>query len=391
MNPIEKLLAHAAGRDTVTVGDQLSLPVDLLLVHDGSGGKFLDALPADAASALPGSHVVVTLDHGLPAPTPVYRERHLRLREFCRKHGITLYERGEGIMHQVAAERHRPLPGQVVVGADGHVLTSTAFGALCFAENAGNTAKALVSGHYDLTVPETVTVSFTGVTAANVTAKDLALALLRDFGLDGLRDRLLLVHGAAVTGLDDADRMTFCNLFGELGVRCAALIDDLDPTCGDVHTIAADALVPLAATPPDPAHVRAVSELDDVAVSQVVIGGCTNGRLQDIAAAAGILAGRTVHPDVTLVVMPASSRVADAMDAAGHTAAIRAAGGIVTPPGCGSCGGAHQGVAGADDVIATTTVRNTPGRMGAESARIYLVSPETAAFTALAGRITDHI
>ena len=389
MNPIETLLARAAGRNAVTVGDTLSLPVDLLLVHDGSGGKFLDALPHDAVPAMSGDQVVVTLDHGLPAPTPAYRDRHLRLRAYCRKHDLTLYERGEGIMHQVVAER--PQPGQVVVGADGHVLTSTAFGALCFAENAGNTAQSLLSGRYELTVPETIAVSFTGRPGPQVAAKDLALALLRDFGLDGLRGRLLVVHGAAVTDLDDAGRMTFCNLFGELGVRCAALVEDLAGFTGDVHTIDAGALTPLVAAPPDPSHVQPVADLADVAISQVVIGGCTNGRLADMAAAAAILAGHTVHPDVTLVVMPASSLVADAMDAAGYTATIRAAGGIITPPGCGSCGGAHQGVAGSDDVIATTTVRNTPGRMGADSARIYLVSPETAAHTALAGRLTTRI
>ena len=246
MNSLEVLLARAAGRDHVTQGETLSLPVDLLLIHDGSGNKFLDAMPDDLIPALPGSQVVVTLDHGLPAPTPAYRETHLRLRAFCRKYDLTLYERGEGIMHQVAAERHRPLPGQVVVGADGHVLTSTAFGALCFSETGPVAAKILQSGRYELTVPETIAVSFTGAVRPEVKAKDLALSLLRDFGLQGLRDRLLLVHGEAITGLDDAGRMTFCNLFGELGVRCASLVEDLAGFAGDIHTIAADTLTPLA-------------------------------------------------------------------------------------------------------------------------------------------------
>lgn len=389
MNPLEILLARAAGREAVAVGDVVSLPVDLLLVHDGSGGKFLEAVTPAAENALDGAQVVVTLDHGMPAPTPQYRELHLRLRAFCRLHGCTLYERGEGIMHQVVAERHRPRPGQVIVGADGHVLTSCAFGALAFSESGAGAAQVFITGHYELTIPETVAVSFTGQAGPGVTAKDLALALLRDFGLNGLRQRLLLVHGPAITGLDDGGRMTFCNLFGELGVRCAALVDDLGDFAGPVHTIAADALTPLAATPPDPAQVRPVRELGEVAVSMVVIGGCTNGRLQDVEAAAAILAGHTIHPDVTLVVMPASSLVADAMDAAGYTATIRAAGGLVTAPGCGSCAGAHNGVAGSDDVVVTTTVRNTAGRMGADSASIYLVSPETAARTALAGRLTN--
>ena len=383
-------MAKAAGLDSVKPGDSISVPVDLLLVHDGTAGALMDALPDDFTPGLKKEQVIVTLDHAIPAPTQDARKLHRRIKTFCREHQLTLYGNGEGIMHQVVAELHTPKPGHIVVGADGHVLTSTAFDAICFSENGTKAAEVLRKGEYNLTVPETLTVSFTGKIPAGVTSRDLAFLLLREFGLQKLKGKFLQLNAPEIYKLSISEKMAFCNVFGELGIMSACFIGD---TCcskeNNIRYVSMDIEGPLAAAPDDPSNICSVESLSDIKPSMVVIGGCSNGRIEDMAVVAGVLSGEKIHPDIDLIILPASRNVANAMSKAGYSEAIRTAGGIIAPPGCGSCGGNHQGIAWADDIIATTTVRNTPGRMGEKNAKIYLVSPETAAQTAIWGCITN--
>jgi 3-isopropylmalate/(R)-2-methylmalate dehydratase large subunit len=391
MNSIEKYLAAASGVKKIRCGQRLTLRVDLALAHDGSASAVMQAFKElHGVFALEPQKFVLTVDHGFPSPTPRMREIHLAIKAFWHEHGFRLYDHGEGILHQVVAEKETPRAGQVVVGADGHVLTSAAFGALCFSVTPEELAQVLASGSYRVEVPETVLIRLKGQFPPGTTAKDLSLFMLQNFGRNRLRGKAVIVTGPIVRRMDLADKMTFCNILGEMGIRTALLVPKEAVWGGETYTLSLSKLEPLVAYPSSPDNVKSIYELVGQKISQVYIGGCTNGRLKDMEIIAGVLDGQSVHPDVNLIVGPASRQIANAMDALGITTIIREAGGIVISPGCGACSGIHQGVASAEDIILTTTARNTAGRMGDPAARIFMVSPQVATASAVLGKVTDR-
>ncbi len=387
MNLLQRSIARATRQTTVEVGQKVSVPVELAVAHDGSGPKVIEAFEKlGAKTVFDPTRVVWSLDHFLPAPTSTAREAHLLMLEFCRRHGVKLYQRGEGVIHQVIAETLRPSRGAVVAGADGHMATVGAWGALGFSVSPAEMAWILATGHLTLEVPPVVRCLIEGQPGPGVGAKDMALHLLKNFGTDTLKGKALAVGGSAVKALSWSERMTLTNMMGELGAVTGWIDEGEDTTSGGFEeTIELDAssMSPVVACPPSPANVRDLAEVSGVPLTQVVVGGCSAGRLEDMQVLAEVLSGRRVHPGVNLVVVPASARVLGAMEREGYTAVIRASGGIITPPGCGPCGGNHLGVAGSTDSVLTTTVRNTPGRMGARQAAIYIASPYIAAWSAV--------
>ncbi|MCL4423867.1 MAG: aconitase family protein [Firmicutes bacterium] len=389
MNFFHRALAKAAGREQVEVGQEITVPVDLTLGHDGSAEKFLAAWPPEGQAAA-AERTVFTVDHLLPAPTIAARELHRRLEEFARRGQIQLFSRGEGVLHQVVAERFTPRPGWIVAGADGHVATSGAFGSLAFSLQPEELVPVALTGRLTLKVSATYTVELTGSMPPGVASRDLGLALLGHFAPGEVKGKAVLLQGESVWALTPSAQMALCNLIGEMGATTGLIIPPAEVDSGapvDLK-LAAETLEPMVACPPSPANVHPLKEMAGLPLTQVLVGGCASGRLEDMVELARGLAGRSVHPDVTLLVVPASRAVLDQMEERGLARALREQGALLLPPGCGPCPGKHLGLIAQGDRVLAATVRNTPGRMGAATGEIYLASPRAAGLAAAAGAIT---
>ncbi len=389
VNFIHRMLAAAAGRETVSVGEEITVPVDLALGHDGTSEAFLSAWPSEGRVALP-ARTVFTLDHLLPAPTVAARELHRKLQEFARQHQIQLFSRGEGVLHQVVAERFTPAPGWIIAGADGHVATAGAFGALAFSLSPEDLVPVLLSGKLTLKVPAVYTIEVSGTLSPPVSARDLGLMLLGRLGKGEVKGKILGLQGKGIWGLTPAGKMSLCNLIGEMGAVTGLIIpsDETDRKTYVDLKVAGETLEPMIACPPSPANVRPLREVAGMPLTQVLVGGCASGRLEDMQELVNGLAGGSVHPDITLLVVPASQGVVHQMEKKGMSRALREQGALLLPPGCGPCPGKHLGLIAKGDRVLTTTVRNTPGRMGSAEGEIYLASPRAAGAAAAAGAIS---
>jgi 3-isopropylmalate/(R)-2-methylmalate dehydratase large subunit len=390
MNFFYQSLAAAAGLSHVGAGMKINLKVDLLLAHDGTGGKLIQAWEkAGRQRVFDGQKVVITLDHQFPAPTAGARTLHKQLQDFAAREGIKLYRHGEGVLHQVVAEHETPWPGRIMAGADGHVSTSGAFGAIAFSLKPEEMVPVLAAGMLEIVVPEVLRVGVHGSLPPGTDPHDLALTLTGLIGRGRAGGKAVLISGEGIWGLSLDAKMAVCNRIGETGAITGLIIPREGAEGDESVEIAIDAgqIVPVVACPPDPTNIRPLREVAGLPVSQVIVGGCTGGRLDDVKALVQAMRGRKVHPDTVLLVTPASAGMAEAMDRAGLTHALRQAGAVINPPGCGPCPGLHQGILAAGDRAVATSVRNLPGRMGAPEAEIYLASPHTAGLAAAAGAL----
>ncbi|MDT8903303.1 aconitase/3-isopropylmalate dehydratase large subunit family protein [Anaeroselena agilis] len=391
MNFIERYLAAAAGLQEVCVGQDIRCRVDLAMSHDVTAPIAIQQFEQIGIDRVfDPQKVVLVIDHIFPAATVQARTAHWIMKEFARKYGVTLYSKGEGVCHQLLSERHRLQPGQILVGADSHTCTAGGYGVIGIPVGSTELAAAMATGTIDLEVPPVVEVYLTGALQGYAAGKDIVLHLIRHFGVDGLTDKAVVFTGPGIACLPLEERMTICNMGIEMGamIACFGSESKADQVAETVE-LPLEKIAPVAACPPSPANVKPVAELGDIAVSQVVIGSCTNGRLNDVAKAVAVLRRHPVHPDVNCLIIPASKIVLDEMETRGWCKILRDAGAVVTNPGCGPCFGAHQGLGAEQDVIVSTTNRNFPGRMGHRSAGIYLTSPATAAATAVRGKITE--
>jgi len=389
MNELERYLAKAAGRDLVQAGDDITVQVDLVISHDVTGPMAADEFEKIGIDRVyDPEKVVFVFDHIMPAATVDAKAMQNRVKRFSQKYGTTLFDKGQGVIHQVVAEAY-PLPrGAVIIGADSHTCMAGASGVIAMGVGATELAATMATGTIDLEVPETFEIRLSGQLAPGVYAKDLILHLIGRFGTDGFTDRAVVYSGPALEGLTLDDKMTISNMGIEMGAMISyfAQAQEVGPV-QDRLDLDLGQIPPSVACPPSPGNVVPVGEVAGTAVTQVVIGSCTNGRVSDMAIAAEVLAGKKVHENVTLIVVPASISIAQAMEDQGITRTLRAAGALVANPGCGPCFGGHLGLLTNDDVAVSTTNRNFPGRMGAREARVYLASPRTAAETAVAGKI----
>ncbi len=390
MNFVERSLAEAAGLLTVTVGQDVRCRVDLALSHDVTAPIAIQQFEQIGVDRVfDPAKVVLVIDHIFPAATVQARTSHWIMKDFAAKYGVTLYSKSEGVCHQLISERHRLQPGQILVGADSHTCTAGGYGVIAIPVGSTELAAAMATGTIDLEVPETIEVFMTGELRPYVSGKDIVLSLMRQFGVDGLTDKAVLFTGPGIAQLPVEERMTVCNMGIEMGAMIACFGGEAKEE-GVAASIPLDLtqIEPMAACPFSPANVRPVAELGDIAVTQVVVGSCTNGRLNDMEKVVNVLRSHKVHPDVNCLIIPASKQVLDAMEERGWTKILRDAGAVVANPGCGPCFGAHQGLGTERDTIVTTTNRNFPGRMGHRAAKLYLASPATAAESAVVGKIT---
>jgi len=390
MNRIEKYLAKAANLEEVTHGQDITCQVSYVAAHDVTAPIAIKMfLEIGVKQVFDPERVVLIVDHIYPAATEKARDGVWLMDDFAKEFGIKLYHRGQGVIHQLMYEKHRANPGELVVIADSHTCTCGGYGAIGIGVGSTEMAAAMATGRLDLEVPEVVQIHLTGELPANVFGKDLILYLGGIFGTDYLVDKGLILTGPGIENFSVAERMTVCNMGTEIGSMITLFGSTArEPDVAETREVDLSSLIPQIARPFSPANVVPVREVEGTPITQVVVGSCTNGRLNDMEQVAKAFKGRHVHPEVNTFVVPASVEILDQMEANGWCEIIRDAGATVLNPGCGSCFGAHEGLASARDVVVATTNRNFPGRMGSLKANIYLASPATAAASALTGKIT---
>ena len=356
--------------------------------------------------------VVLIYDHLVPA-SQLDDTRHFRVGDaFAARYGMKNVHRSDGICHQLMTEAGYVKPGDVVFGTDSHTTTYGCVGA--FSSGIGYTemASILGTGTRWIKVPETIKVVINGKLPEGVMSKDIILRLIGDLGADGATYRALEFSGTTVEDMSIASRMTIANMAIEAGAKCAlftpdgktqeycgvklddyqkSLIGDEDAVYMKTMVYRAEDFVPVMACPSQVDKIRPVSDLSGTPIDQVFIGSCTNGRLEDLVAAAEVLKGRKVADYVKLIVTPASRKVYSEAIACGAIDTLAEAGAIITHPGCGLCCGRTGGILSDGERVIATNNRNFLGRMGTSKVEIYLASPRTAAACAAAGKIVGPL
>ena len=406
----EKVLNEKSGADA-RAGDIVVARVDLAFIQDTTGPLTVRQFRAAHFTKLAQSlKAAVFLDHAAPSQSREMSNDHAQLREFARETGAILHDVGDGVCHQLVAES-LARPGDLIVGSDSHTVTAGALGAFACGMGSSDVAIVFGLGKTWFRVPESFRITLAGKFSKGVLAKDLVLALIGQIGADGATYKSLEFVGPGVKNLSISDRLTVSNMAVEAGAKVGLFpadeitrrylaeqdrADDYIPITADTDAtyertidINLSKLEPMVSRPHAVDNTVPVREMAGTKVQQVLIGTCTNGRLDDIRIAAGILKGKKRHPQARLVVTPASRQILLAATRAGYIETLIEAGAVVTPPGCGACLGLHQGVIGDGEVCLSTANRNFKGRMGSAEGFIYLSSPATAAASAIKGEITD--
>ena len=407
---IEKIIRNNVGH-TVKPGDIVTVNVDRVMIHDIFIPFVAEKFEEMGFTKLHDpDKVVLIYDHLVPA-SQLDDTRHFHVGDaFAEKYGMKNVHRSDGICHQLMTEAGYVKPGNIVFGTDSHTTTYGCVGA--FSSGIGYTemASILGTGTMWIKVPETIKVVIDGELPANVMSKDVILRLIGDLGADGATYRALEFTGSAVKNMSVASRMTIANMAIEAGAKCAlftpdektaeyceielndfqkSLVGDGDAAYLKTMTYRGEDFVPVMACPSQVDKIRDVSTLEGTEIDQVLIGSCTNGRLEDLAAAAEVLKGKKVADYVKLIVTPASRKIYRQAIELGILDTLAEAGAMITHPGCGLCCGRAGGILTDGERVVATNNRNFLGRMGTSKVEIYLASPKTAAACAVAGKIVS--
>ena len=422
MTVVEKILARAAGLPSVKVGDVVEPKVDLAMSHENAAlviNQFQEVFEGTgkAPKVWDPSRIAIIFDHRVPAESPKTATNQKKIREFVAANGITKFHdiRGDrgGICHQILPEYGYVRPGFVVVGTDSHTTSHGALGAFSFGIGATEMASAWSLGiAVNIEVPATIKVVVKGTFPPFVGPKDLILHLIGRLTAQGANYQVLEFHGETIRKMSTSGRIAICNMSVEAGATSGIVPGDeetvrylreeagvteaipcvtADVDAAYVQTVEIDvaALAPQIACPHTVDNVKPIDQVQGTKVQQIVIGSCTNGRLDDLADAAAILRGKKVAEGTRMLVFPASTRIfAQALDK-GYVLDLMKAGAVVMNSGCGPCLGVHEGALGDGETALSTTNRNFKGRMGNPKSEVYLCSPSVAAASALTGVITD--
>lgn len=411
MTITEKILAAHAGLDRVAPGEMIQVQVDLALANDITGPLAVEKFhEIGVESVHDRDRVVFVADHFTPCKD-VESARHCRkIREFARRKGLThYYEGGEaGVEHALLPEKGLVVPGDLVVGADSHTCTYGALGAFSSGVGSTDLAAVMATGEIWLKVPETLKIVFQGALRSGVEAKDLILFLIGKIGVEGARYCTLEFSGETVSRLDVAGRMTMANMAVEAGAKSGIFAPDRkveiylqgraerkgtfyqsddSAEYRDIKSFDVSGLEPQVAMPFSPDNVMPVRDAGHIPVDQVVIGSCTNGRIEDLRSAARVLKGRRAESFVRLLVLPATQECYRKAMAEGLIDIFLDAGAVIGPPTCGPCLGGHMGILAEGERAVATTNRNFPGRMGASGSEVFLTNPAVAAASAVLGRL----
>jgi 3-isopropylmalate/(R)-2-methylmalate dehydratase large subunit len=422
MTLAEKILARASGLPRVRAGDVVEPKVDLAMSHENAALVINQFLEIYRGTNLPPkiwdpSKVAVIFDHRVPAESPKTASNQKKVREFLSLQFVEKFHdiRGDvgGICHQILPENGYVRPGMVVVGTDSHTTSHGALGAFAFGIGATEMASVWALGSVlNVEVPPTIKITVTGKFKQFVGAKDLILRLVGKLGAQGANFKALEFHGETICDLSTSGRLVLCNMAVEAGAT-AGLVPadeetarylreeadvllpielsgpDADAVYEQIMEIDVSSLEPQIACPHTVDNVKGIGAVTGTKVHQVVIGSCTNGRLDDLAVAAKILEGHQVAQSTRMLVFPASGKVYRQALGKGYLAEFMRAGAVVMNPGCGPCLGVHEGALGDGEVALSTTNRNFKGRMGNPNSEVYLCSPAVAAASAITGVITD--
>ncbi|MBV8694923.1 MAG: 3-isopropylmalate dehydratase large subunit [Ktedonobacteraceae bacterium] len=406
----EEIFSHKLGR-AVKEGETVVVEVDRVMSHDTTSPLAIQAFRKLAHQS--GGRVFnprrshIVFDHIIPAATIAAATLQRDIRTFAQEQDITILQ--EGICHQVMPERGYVTPGDIIVGADSHTCTYGALGAFATGMGSTDIGVAYATGRSWFRIPTTINIRVTGDLPFGVYAKDVTFEMVRLVGVDGANYRAIEYSGDLIERMSVSERFTFCNMAIEMGGKAGLITPDAttqewlrgrtdrdypmlaprNPRYERIVEIDASQLQPMIACHPDVNNVVPVEQVEHVQIDQVFLGTCTNGRLDDLAIAANILRGKTIHPRTRMVVVPASREVYLEAMRLGYLEIFVQAGASVGTPGCGPCIGRHQGVLAPGERALTTMNRNFTGRMGDPTAEIYLGSPATVAATALTGHITD--
>jgi 3-isopropylmalate/(R)-2-methylmalate dehydratase large subunit len=422
MTLVEKILARASGLPSVKVGDVVEPKVDLAMSHENAAlviNQFAEIYQGTGipANVWDPSRIAIIFDHRVPAESAKTASNQKKIRDFVGKQGIGKFHdiRGDegGICHQILPENGYVRPGYVIAGTDSHTTSHGALGSFAFGIGATEMASVWTLGSVlNVEVPGTIKVVVSGKFRSHVYPKDLILHLIGRLTAEGANFKVIEFHGEAIRDMSTSGRLTLANMAVEAGATSgivppdaetmrylreeAGVTDDIEMISPDpdavyarVMEIDASSLTPQVACPHTVDNVKPISQVKNVRVHQVVIGSCTNGRLDDLESAARILRGKKVASGVRMLVFPASWRIYKEALKLGFLVDLMDAGAVIMNPNCGCCLGVHQGALGDGDVAISTTNRNFKGRMGNPSSEVYLGSAAVAAASAITGFITD--
>lgn len=411
MTAAEKIIARAAGRDSVVPDQVVTVDVDLAMMHDSSGPRRIwPALKELGVGVWDPDRMVIVADHFVPA-ADINSARILQTtREFAAEYGVDKFHEAEGIAHTLVVEHAYVRPGMLYVGADSHSLNAGVLG--CFAVGVGSTDMLgiVTTGQTWLRVPHTIRVEIDGTLPLGVTAKDLILTIIGDHGMDGGLYKVLEFGGSTIADMGVEERSVLTNMCAEIGAKAAIIPGDdvtkayladrgiemtgapvSDPDAAYIETWKYDAtqLEPVVARPHRHDDVVPISRLGTAKVNRAYIGACTGAKHADLVMAAEILEGRKVSKNVLLQVAPASRAALERAMADGTAQILMKAGAHLLSTGCGACPGIGTGILGPGEVSISTTSRNARGRMGSPESEVYLGTPYSVAAAAVAGEIVD--
>lgn len=412
MTIAEKILARHAGRDNVRPGELVNARVDLVLGNDITAPVAINEFRKIGVDRVfDKDRIALVPDHFTPNKDIKSAEQSKMLREFAREQDITYYfEVGRmGIEHALLPEEGLTLPGEIIIGADSHTCTYGAVGALATGVGSTDMAAAMALGEAWFKVPTTFKFIFNGKLGRWVSGKDLILYLIGKIGVDGALYSSMEFVGPVISALSMDSRLSMSNMAIEAGAKCGIIAPDettlnyvtprakraFEPVYADedaeyekVYTFNGDDIEPQVAFPHLPENTRGISDVGDVRIDQVVIGSCTNGRMEDLRTAAEILKGKKAHRDLRLLIIPGTQNIYRQAMHEGLIDIFLDAEAVVSTPTCGPCLGGHMGILANGERALATTNRNFVGRMGHPGSEVYLSNPAVAAASAVTGKIS---
>lgn len=412
MTMTQKILAAHAGLDSVSAGQLIEVHLDLVMGNDVTSPVAIHEMESKGfENVFDNNRIALVMDHFTPNKDIKSAENCKQVRTFAKEYGIkNFFDVGKmGIEHALLPEKGLVISGDTVIGADSHTCTYGALGAFSTGVGSTDMAAGMISGKAWFKVPSALKIVITGNFREYVSGKDVILHLIGKIGVDGARYRSLEFTGDGIQNLSVDDRFCIANMAIECGAKngifpvdektlayMAGRTDrkpvifeaDADAEYDEVIEINLDELKPTVSFPHLPENTHTVDEIDEIKIDQVVIGSCTNGRIEDMRAAASVLKGRTVADGVRCIVIPATQTVYMQCIEEGLTKIFVEAGAIVSTPTCGPCLGGHMGILAAGERAVSTTNRNFVGRMGHPTSEVYLASPYVAAASAVTGKIS---
>lgn len=409
----EKILAQYSGEKEVVPGQIVIVKPDHLLTHDNTAAIIQKITPElDNYGIISKTLPVIALDHVIPAASEKTANNHKIIREFVKKHKVKhFFDVGFGICHQIMVEQSFALPGKIILGSDSHTCSYGAVGAFSSGIDRTEAASLMLTGETWLKVPLSIKMMLSGEIQKGVSAKDIVLQIIGDISASGANYCSVEFHGN-IDRLSVEERFTIANMGVEMGAKNAFFPTD-NVTKKYLKSIGVSELKyspinpdedaeyhkeleydlseiePVVALPHSVDNVMKITDIEDLEIQQFLIGTCTNGRLSDFKIAAEILKNKKIDTNARLLILPSSRQVYIDALTEGLIEIFTKAGGIILPPGCGPCLGAHQGVLAPKERCLSTANRNFKGRMGCKEAEIYLASPATVAASAIYGKITD--